>query len=193
MRWIDQVRIRLSATDLANHLACHHLTALDVAAARHELKPPSWHSPVRDAIRERGLEHEKSYLEQLESQGRELLDLSESLGSDEGALATAEAMRRGAPAIVQATLAAEGWLGIADVLLRVETPSELGAWSYEVVDTKLARETSGGTILQLCLYSELVRRVPGDPAGADARGLAGEGLRARLVSRARTISPTTGG
>jgi uncharacterized protein len=31
----------------------------------------------------------------------------------------------------------------------VETPSALGVWSYEVIDTKLARETKGGTILQL--------------------------------------------
>ena len=34
-----------------------------------------------------------------------------------------------------------------------------GNWSYEVVDTKLARETRGGTILQLCLYSELVGQI----------------------------------
>ncbi len=40
-------------------------------------------------------------------------------------------------------------------------PSNLGDWSYEVVDTKLARRTKGGTILQLCLYSDLVRDVQG--------------------------------
>lgn len=43
------------------------------------------------------------------------------------------------------------------MLLRVEKPSVLGAWSYEVVDnTKLARETKAGTVLQLCLYADLV-------------------------------------
>jgi predicted RecB family nuclease len=31
-----------------------------------------------------------------------------------------------------------------------------GAWSYEVIDAKLATETRAGTILQLCVYSELV-------------------------------------
>ena len=40
-------------------------------------------------------------------------------------------------------------------------PSALGAWSYEVVDTKLAKETRGGTILQLGLYSELLGDVQG--------------------------------
>jgi predicted RecB family nuclease len=46
----------------------------------------------------------------------------------------------------------------------VEKPSDLGSWSYEVVDSKLARETKGSTVLQVCLYSELVaavqKRVP---------------------------------
>jgi uncharacterized protein len=37
----------------------------------------------------------------------------------------------------------------------------LGLWSYEAVDTKLARETRGGTILQLSLYSELIRTAQG--------------------------------
>jgi predicted RecB family nuclease len=35
-------------------------------------------------------------------------------------------------------------------------PSDLGAWSYEVVDTKLARETKGNTVLQIYLYSDLL-------------------------------------
>lgn len=32
----------------------------------------------------------------------------------------------------------------------------MGAWSYEVIDTKLARETKGNTVLQLSLYSDLL-------------------------------------
>jgi hypothetical protein len=31
-----------------------------------------------------------------------------------------------------------------------------GSWSYQVVDTKLAKETRGGTMLQLALYSEML-------------------------------------
>jgi predicted RecB family nuclease len=42
------------------------------------------------------------------------------------------------------------------VLRRVEQPSEFGARSYEVIDTKLAQTTKGGTVLQLCLYSSLL-------------------------------------
>ena len=73
-------------------------------------------------------------------------------------------MKAGAQIIVQGALQAAHWSGRADILRRVEKPSHLGSWSYEVVDTKLARETKGSTVLQICLYSELVaatqKRVP---------------------------------
>jgi hypothetical protein len=33
----------------------------------------------------------------------------------------------------------EAWGGVADFLMRIDTPSALGPWSYEALDTKLAR------------------------------------------------------
>ena len=51
---------------------------------------------------------------------------------------------------------------VLDVLRRVDVPSGLGAWSYEPVDTKLARETRAGTILQLCTYCEMLAAMPED-------------------------------
>src|SRR5207245_1528913 len=72
-------------------------------------------------------------------------------------------MRDGADVIVQGALADGAWYGRPDVLERVDTPSALGAWSYEVTDTKLARETRAGTILQLGLYTEMLRLVQGRP------------------------------
>ncbi len=43
----------------------------------------------------------------------------------------------------------------------MDVPSDLRDWSYEVIDTKLARETKCGAILQLSLYSDLVRAIQG--------------------------------
>src|SRR5678815_662964 len=143
-------RITLSATDLARHLACRHLTTLDLRAARGEIQRLFRNDPGLDALIERGLRHEAEYLAHLRSQG---LTVSEQ--------PTLEAMRSGADVIVQAELQNGPWFGRADVLLRVDTPSDLGNWSYEVADTKLARETRGGTILQLCLYTELVHELQG--------------------------------
>jgi uncharacterized protein len=153
--------IRLSATDLAHHLACRHLTSLDLAAARGELSPPRWQDPDLDVLELRGFEHERAYLDHLHAHGRTIVDLRDAPTPGDAAERTAHAMRAGAHAIAQATLAGGRWLGRADVLLRVPRPSALGDWSYEVVDTKLARETRGETMLQLCLYSELVAAIQG--------------------------------
>ena len=51
---------------------------------------------------------------------------------------TLAAMNRGAQVIVQGALSHDHWIGRADILRRIETPSDIGNWSYEVVDTKLA-------------------------------------------------------
>src|ERR1700746_1755636 len=147
----------LSATDLANHLSCRHLTTLDLLLAKGEIAEPSWENPHLVVLQQRGLEHEKAYIDSLRSKGLAIADLSNEAEevADE---ATWAAMKSGADAIVQATLGSGDWRGRADVLLRVERfekPSYFGNWSSEVVDCKLARETKAETILQLCLYSEL--------------------------------------
>ncbi|MGH7681463.1 MAG: TM0106 family RecB-like putative nuclease, partial [Candidatus Eiseniibacteriota bacterium] len=158
---VEREHLRLSATDLANHLACRHLTSLDRGAAEGRWKPPDWYRPDVAVLRERGLEHERAYLAHLESQGVMVTRLDERAEEQSALERTLTAMYAGAEAIAQATLAGGRWLSRADVLLRVEQPSPLGAWSYEALDTKLARETRGGAILQLCLYSELLEEMQG--------------------------------
>jgi predicted RecB family nuclease len=148
----------LSATDLANHLACRHLTQLDRAAAEGRIDPPRRDEDALEALEERGFEHERAYLEHLAALGRTALRI-EAEDSRDAFERTRAAMHGGHDVIVQATLASGRWHGRADVLLRVDAPSVLGEWSYEVVDTKLARETRGGTMLQLCAYSDMVREI----------------------------------
>jgi len=153
---LDGDTLRLSATDLANHLACRHVTALDRGAAEGRWKPPHWFRPEADVLRQRGLEHERAYLAHLERTGVAITRLPELAPPAEALAQTLAAMRSGAQAIAQATLASGRWFGRADLLLRVDGRSQLGAWHYEPLDTKLARETRGGAILQLCLYAELL-------------------------------------
>lgn len=152
--------VSLSATDLANHLSCPHLTTLDLRLANDEIAAPTWDNPHLRVLQRRGLEHEQAYIESLRTKGLSILDLSGE--ADEKA--AWEAMKGGAQVIVQASFASGGWRGRADVLLRVEQHervTRLGNWSYEVADCKLACETKAETILQLCLYSELVAEVQG--------------------------------
>jgi predicted RecB family nuclease len=148
--------VHLSASDLVGHLNCHYLTKLDLAVAKGKLDKPAIWDPVLEVLVERGALHEQSYLEHLEVSGFPIQRI-EGIGVDTRAVAqTLDGMRAGAPIIAQGALQAGLWGGRADILRRIEKPSDLGAWSYEVVDTKLARETKGNTVLQICLYSDLL-------------------------------------
>jgi predicted RecB family nuclease len=152
--------VELSASDLSGSSSCTHLTALDLAVAKGLREPSTWVDPSVIALRERGLDHERRYVEQLISEGLHVEDLSDNSNEDAVAASVA-AMRSGVDVIVQPALRNGRWFGRPDVLRRFDQRSTLGEWSYQVVDTKLAKETRGGTILQLSLYSELLGLIQG--------------------------------
>jgi uncharacterized protein len=145
-----------SATDLVGYLNCHHLTALDRAVAEGALPKPKVWDPLLQILWERGAAHEQSYVEHLMKAGLGVVRIDGVEVTSAAVADTLKAMRGGVPIIVQAALTHQGWNGRADILRRIEVPSALGAWSYEPIDTKLARETKAGSILQLCLYADLL-------------------------------------
>jgi predicted RecB family nuclease len=153
--------VQLNASDLVGHLNCRNLTELDLAVAKGALAKPRGWNPLLDVARERGLRHEQGYVDHLRASGFKVETIAGMEFNQDAVAATAKAMRLGREVIVQAAFLVDNWGGRADVLLRVETPSSLGDWSYEVVDTKLSRETKGGTILQLSLYSDLLGKAQG--------------------------------
>jgi hypothetical protein len=59
--------IELSAADLIGHLGCRHLTQLDLAVATGKEKAPKIWDPLLELLWERGLAHERSYIEHLEA------------------------------------------------------------------------------------------------------------------------------
>ncbi|HSL96949.1 MAG TPA: TM0106 family RecB-like putative nuclease, partial [Candidatus Deferrimicrobiaceae bacterium] len=157
-----------AATDLVGFLACSHRLALERAALGGLVQKPIRDDPTIDLIAKRGEAHERRYLEDLREDGRTVVEIERD-GSiaDAGdqlrasAEETAAAMQAGADVIYQATFFDGRWRGHADFLLRVDRPSDLGTWSYEVADTKLARRTKGGAVLQICSYVEQLTRVQG--------------------------------
>ena len=157
MRTVGETLL-LAPTDLSAFLSCRHRTGLDLAAARGEIVAPFGVDPFSASLRRLGEEHERRHVESLRSRGLCVIDLGDA---DDRETKTAQAMRDGVEVIVQAGLSNGRWHGVADVLRRVEQPSELGRWSYEVHDTKLARATRGGTVLQLSAYSDLVAQIQG--------------------------------
>ncbi len=156
-------KIRLSASDLSNHLGCKHLTNLDLSLAQGEIDPPRRYGSEKvmlEVLQERGERHEAEYIEYLRESDPGINAVS-FLDGEGSMTSTRTAMRGGADIIVQPTLASGRWTGRADILRRTREPSELGDWSYEVIDTKLARQTRAGTVLQLCLYSDIVSEIQG--------------------------------
>lgn len=144
---------RLSATDLSNHLSCSHLTQLNRLVALGELKRPKWYDPSLEILIQRGQEHEAAYIEYLKKRGLSISNLK-----GQPLAASIAAMDLGADVIVQARLDDDDkkWMGYADILIKVPGESKFGNWSYEVQDTKLSQNTKAATILQLCLYTDLL-------------------------------------
>ena len=120
---------------------------------------------LMEDLRARGHRHERDYLAHLREEGLTVAGDADGHGGEPPPVHSPEetlaAMRAGVDVVYQAWLEDEAWSGRVDFLRRVETPSELGAWSYEVFDTKLARDTRAETILQLCVYSYLLGKLQG--------------------------------
>ncbi len=148
--------IRLSATDLSNHLACPHVTTLDLSVLRGVRAAPEWRAPDLAVIQELGARHEAAYLDQLRGDFPSMEDLREMRNDQAAVDATLACMQRGVEVIAQGALSSGRWFGRPDVLRKVARESRFGDWSYEVYDCKLTRETKATTILQLALYTALL-------------------------------------
>ncbi|MGH7965484.1 MAG: TM0106 family RecB-like putative nuclease, partial [Candidatus Binatia bacterium] len=104
-------------------------------------------------LAEQGLRHEQAVCTQLRAAGREIYTIPR--GGDRTAL-TVAAMLDGREIIYQGELAHEDFIGIADFLVRVEGPSRLGPYHYEVWEAKCARAAQPAFLLQLCGYADLL-------------------------------------
>jgi predicted RecB family nuclease len=151
-----------SATDIASFLACRHTATLARAEWRNEITKPFFKNQTIDLLRTLGIEHEQRYLRELTGKGGLSIAQIATSGNWKDAVAeTVQALRQGADVVYQATFLDGQWGGRSDFLVRVNTPSALGSWSYEVVETKLARSTKATALVQLCFYSDLLARIQG--------------------------------
>ncbi|MBN8603138.1 MAG: TM0106 family RecB-like putative nuclease [Planctomycetes bacterium] len=155
MQQRDDGSFVFSPTDLVNFLGCSHSTVLDIRsfsdkAAKDEV------SESDKLLRRKGDEHEAAYLASLKEQGKRIAETPKDASPAERFRMTKEAMRKGADVVFQAALLSENWGGYADFLVKIASPSSLGGYSYEPVDTKLARHARAKHIIQLGVYSSLL-------------------------------------
>jgi predicted RecB family nuclease len=165
MQRLDE-RLIFSASDLNDFVECEHLIELDRLVALGETVRPQ-PDATTELLARKGDEHERRHLERLQSEPASDVVVISSNGErsvnawKHAEAETLAAMERGARTIYQATFFDGAFLGRADFLRRLERPSARWAWSYEVIDTKLALTTKPYYLVQLCNYSEHVARLQG--------------------------------
>ena len=156
----------LSPTDLTKHLSCRHVTSLDMAVVDGVLAKPELVGDELELIFRLGIAHEAAYLASLVAEGRSVTEIEtefDLLGRREAEQQTLEAMQSGVDVVYQGTFFDGAWGGQADFLLRVDRPSNLGDWSYEVADTKLARRLKVPALLQMAIYADRLEALQGVP------------------------------
>ena len=151
-----------TATDLCNFSDCQYRALRDKRSLFEKLEKTTQDDQAT-LITRKGKEHEARYLSTLTAQGTPPFEPSYSIPHDPNKelSITLEALKAGHPYIYQAMLANDTLWGLSDFLKRVEKPSALGDFSYEVVDTKLGKSHKATYALQLCFYSELLEALQG--------------------------------
>ena len=157
----------LSPTDLTKHLACPHVTTLDLADTDFGGPADGGAKTADDSLNlifSKGTEHERAYLQRLRDSGLMVTEIPtrfDVAGRIEAEQETLAAMRTGVDVIYQATFYDGHWGGQADFLLRTSRPSNLGGWSYDIADTKLARRLKVPALLQMATYAERLAQLQG--------------------------------
>ncbi len=159
MRDVGGLRL-YSPSDLVVFQACRHATFLDVRSLTEEMEV-SEDTPTARLLKEKGIAHESRCLETLKAEGREVVEIPRGPDLAERVELTRQALRDGADLVYQAAFHRHPWRGDADFLVRRDTPSMLGDFSYEVADAKLAHSPMPKHLLQLCAYSDLLSDVQG--------------------------------
>jgi uncharacterized protein len=164
MQFLDG-RLIVSPSDLTGFLECEHLTQQELAAARGDVERPERKDPELEVLTRRGLEHEARRLAAYRTSHQRVIEFPFPDGTIAG-LAKAQsqtvaAMSDGVDVIYQGTFFDGRWRCHPDFLLRVDHPSTLGAYSYEVADAKLARKAKAAAVLQCCVYAEQLATIQG--------------------------------
>ncbi len=152
--------ILFSATDLMRFVGCAHATALDLAYMRGEPLVPRGDTEDAALLQRQGDAHEAAHLEKLKDAGHGVIEIARG-DLVNNAEETRAALAQGSQIIFQGAFLSERWGGWSDFLERVDRPSLLGPFSYEVTDTKLKRKAHPKHVLQLVLYSDLLAEIQG--------------------------------
>jgi predicted RecB family nuclease len=145
-------------------LECSHFLSLrNRADAGTLIVEPRPLGSLADLLIEKGSQHERNCLQELEDTGRSVYQVP-GRNPDETFLQwvarVGNPMDKGHDVIYQMPLVHDGIRGIADFLIRVDDVD--GYCAYEPVDAKLTRiEGKPGHVLQLCFYADALEALTG--------------------------------
>ena len=167
-------RLRLSASDVANFLACPHLTRLDMLSAQGKLRPPHAYDAGFQDLVARGEAHERLVRDGFAARGLGVCEIAAAQPDGDAERATLAALKAAADVVCQGVLLAQpdgdgpALYGRPDFLIRTGLlPAPDGAprpdgLQYEVVDAKLARSAKARAVAQAGFYSDLLARLQGN-------------------------------
>ncbi len=77
------------ATDVANFLACPHITTLNREREEGKISKKVFADPGAELLRKLGLEHEQKYLDELKARGLKVVEIATDVSWSEAAVANA--------------------------------------------------------------------------------------------------------
>ena len=160
MHLAESGSVLFSPSDLVSFLECRHsslLSRLALSVGTEKAKDDA----SLELLKKKGIEHERAYLARLREEGGRIIEIPDNIDTPIRVERSLEAMREGAEVIYQAAFSSFPWIGYADFLIKIARPSTLGDFSYEALDTKLARNPGPKHIIQLCAYSDFLTQVQG--------------------------------
>ncbi|MCL0102091.1 TM0106 family RecB-like putative nuclease, partial [Dehalococcoidia bacterium] len=162
MKKIHADQFLYSASDLTSFAGCTHSTWMDYQTLLDGGSIPHGEGEsFAELLIQKGLEHESSYLENLKSTFDDVVEIPGDAPFEDQVDLTLSAINSGVNVIYQAVLQDAPWMGHPDFLVRCANPSDLGSYSYEIFDTKLAKEPRPEHIIQICVYSDLLSNAQG--------------------------------
>lgn len=160
MQRTESGAVLFSPSDLVSFLGCRHSSLLSRLALHTDMEKAEEDAHLV-LLQKKGIEHERAYLARLKDEGASVVEIPDNLSRQERVERSAQAIRKAVDVIYQAAFYAFPWIGYADFLIKTPAPSLLGNFSYEALDTKLARNPEPKHVIQLCAYSGFLSQAQG--------------------------------
>ena len=158
---INKHKTLYSPTDLNKFVSCKYHIKNDLLADDLKLKKKEKSADLKLRI-EYGKQHETKYFKLLKNKNSLSITINPHQTPEKRFEETKLALTKGYKLIYKAYLIEKDFRGEFDFLLKVKNKSKLGDYSYEVHETKVAKNLKSLHVLQITGYSYLLSKIQGN-------------------------------